>query len=114
MGRDYAYLAIERTNGQLQLVQTTCVGAEQGAKEQVTATQAISEMTVYLRVDVKAGGVCQFAYSTDGTRFQSIGNPFQAKEGKWIGAKVGLFCQRSAHVNDGGYANYDWFRIHGR
>jgi hypothetical protein len=31
--------------------------------------------------------------------------------GKWIGAKAGLFCTRSAPVNDSGYADVDWFRV---
>jgi hypothetical protein len=41
-----------------------------------------------------------------------LGNPFQAREGQWIGAKVGMFCTRPAIVtNDGGWTDVDWFRI---
>ena len=41
-----------------------------------------------------------------------LGVPFQAREGQWIGAKVGMFCTRPAiKTNDGGWADVDWFRI---
>ena len=56
--------------------------------------------------------MCDFSYSLDGKKFQKLGKPFQAKEGKWIGTKVGMFCTRPALVtNDGGWADVDWFRI---
>jgi hypothetical protein len=31
------------------------------------------------------------SYSTDGKRYNQAGQPFQAREGKWIGAKYGVF-----------------------
>ena len=38
------------------------------------------------------------------------GEPFQAAEGHWIGAQVGLFCTRDNRVfNDAGYLDIDWF-----
>ncbi len=39
------------------------------------------------------------------------GLPIWVKEGKWIGAKVGMFCTRPVHNNDGGRAEIDWFRV---
>ena len=56
--------------------------------------------------------LCQFSYSLDGKKFRPLGETFQAREGKWIGAKVGMFCTRPAiRANDGGWADVDWFRI---
>lgn len=50
--------------------------------------------------------------STDGKNFKKLGKSFQAREGKWIGVKVGTFCTRPAiQTNDGGWAEVDWFRI---
>ena len=66
---------------------------------------------VYLRVAVRAGAKCQFSYSPDGQVFQPIGPVFQAREGKWIGAKMGLFCTRPTRFNDAGNADVDWFRV---
>lgn len=38
------------------------------------------------------------------------GEPFQAAEGHWIGAQVGLYCTRDNRVfNDAGYLDIDWF-----
>ncbi|MBI1226653.1 MAG: family 43 glycosylhydrolase [Bacteroidetes bacterium] len=111
MGRDYAYLALEQQDSQLFLVQKTCIGAESGKPEQEVKRMAVLQNEIYLRVKVAAGGVCQFAYSLDGKKYTDFGEKFQAKEGKWIGAKLGIFCMRNEHENDGGYANYDWFRI---
>jgi hypothetical protein len=46
---------------------------------------------LYLRITVGRRGV-SFSYSKDGSRFTEIGEPFKAREGRWIGAKVGLFA----------------------
>ena len=56
--------------------------------------------------------ICDFSYSLNGKKYISMGKPFQAKEGKWIGTKVGTFCTRPAiKTNDGGWTDVDWFRI---
>jgi hypothetical protein len=47
----------------------------------------------------------------DGDQFTPMGKPFKAKEGKWIGAKVGLYALRNGIINDAGSADIDWFRI---
>ena len=111
MGLDYAYLSIEQDGGRLYLVQAKCVDADKGKDEQMLARIPIDKSELQLRVQVADGGTCRFSYSLDGKQFTPIGEPFQAREGKWIGAKVGLFCTRTARQNDGGYADYDWFRI---
>ena len=47
----------------------------------------------------------------DGENFTRTGDAFEAKEGKWIGAKVGLFAVGNKKTNDTGWADVDWFRI---
>ena len=66
---------------------------------------------VFLRVTVRKGATCTFAYSDDGKHFQSIQTDFTAAPGRWVGAKVGLFCVSKTGTNDSGYADVDWFRI---
>lgn len=40
------------------------------------------------------------------------GEEFQAVEGHWIGAQVGLFCTRDGRKhNDAGWLDVDWFEI---
>ncbi len=112
MGRDYAYLALAMDGDAAQVQAVHCPDAENGVPERVMATAPLaSDGDVYLRVRVEPGGVCHFSYSTDGQAFTELGPAFQAREGKWIGAKMGLFGIRPTHENDGGYADYDWFTV---
>jgi len=112
MGADYAYLALSsQAGGQMQLSQTVCRDADQLRPEVSTAPVPLTQNTVYLRVAVGEGVLCQFSYSLDGTTFQPVGAPFQARGLRWLGAKVGLFCTRAAPANDAGYADVDWFRV---
>ncbi|MDR3118176.1 MAG: glycoside hydrolase 43 family protein [Mediterranea sp.] len=127
MGMDYAGLILENTGQDLVLSQVICHKADQGAAEQINAFTALKDSTVYLKVQFSADGrkiagsegghdllvICRFSYSLDGKTFIPFGKPFQAKEGKWIGAKIGTFCTRPAiTTNDGGWAEVDWFRVH--
>jgi beta-xylosidase len=115
MGLDYAYVSVASVGGKLQLSQSNCVNADKLSPE--TSTPAVelpaarAGQPLYLRVAVKAGAKCQFSYSLDGQSFQPLGTEFQAREGKWIGAKVGLFSTRPSKFNDSGNTDFDWFRI---
>ena len=111
MGLDYALLSLENTGKGLVLSQNECLNAEKGSQEKVNDSVNMKKNTLYLQVKVEKGAVCSFAYSEDGKNFSSLGKPFTAKEGKWIGAKIGLFCTRPVKNNDGGCVEVDWFRI---
>ena len=123
MGMDYAGLIMENTEQGLMLSQVTCRKADKGTAEKANGSISLNNPTVYLRVKFSADGekvkktddllvLCQFSYSLDGKKFRPLGETFQAREGKWIGAKVGMFCTRPAiRANDGGWADVDWFRI---
>ena len=82
------------------------------------------ECVVYMRTEIrntpKEGDVpdalCTFSYSLDGENWHKIqvdGNEyeFKARPGRWIGAKVGLYCNRHHPKNDSGWMEADWFRI---
>ncbi|SJZ36675.1 glycoside hydrolase family 43 protein [Sediminibacterium ginsengisoli] len=111
MGLNYATLGLKSTNNGIYLVQGTCTDAAKGNKEKEVSIRKITEATVYLRVKVTAGAICTFSYSTDGLNYTDAGTSFQAAEGRWIGAKVGLYCTRTSRTNDAGYADVDWFRV---
>ena len=123
MGMDYAGLIMENTEQGLMLSQVTCRKADKGTAEKANGSISLNNPTVYLRVKFSADSekvkktndllvLCQFSYSLDGKKFRPLGETFQAREGKWIGAKVGMFCTRPAiRANDGGWADVDWFRI---
>lgn len=112
MGLDYATLTLTTSSGQLLLAQTVCKDADKLTAEQSSAPVTVpGKQPLYLRVAVRKGTRCQFSYSLDGQQFQFLGPEFTAREGKWIGAKVGLFCTRPAKTNDAGSADVDWFRV---
>lgn len=110
MGLDYAVLALEKTAEGFRLSENECHKADKGKTEVENASVMLPDSTAYLRVKM-ADGICNFSYSLDGKKFKSIGKPFTAREGKWIGAKIGTFCTRPKVANDGGRADIDWFRV---
>jgi beta-xylosidase len=111
MGLDYAALSLENTDKGIVLSQIECLKADLGNKEKTNASVEIKNNTLYLRVSVQPDAKCVFSYSLDGKSFTTAGNSFTAREGKWIGAKTGLFCTRPIKNNDGGRIDVDWFRI---
>ncbi len=122
MGWDYSCLAVVKQGDGFVLNQLVCRDAEQGGTEdtiqvaQLTAHKYEAglypnyEIDIYLRVEVMEGGVCHFSYSADGKRFVPVGKPFTAREGKWIGAKVGLFST-APYGKERGWVDADWFRV---
>ena len=112
MGLSYANLALKSSKDGLALVYGVCKKASEGKSEEETVLTRISANTpVYLRVQVSKGATCQFSYSVDGQNFTKAGDGFQAEVGRWIGAKMGIFCTRTTQINDSGYADFDWFRV---
>jgi beta-xylosidase len=111
MGFSYGGLALKSKKDGVYLVRTICRDAVKGKEEQEEEVMKMSSPTVYLRVRVGKGARCIFSYSVDGKSFTRVGDEFTAEGGRWIGAKVGLFCTRETQTNDSGYMDVDWFRI---
>lgn len=111
MGEDYSMISIENTEKGLFLYQNECINASKETTERIVANTPISETTVFLRISVTKGATCIFSYSMDGKNYTPFGSSFNAKPGRWIGAKIGYVCQRPKKSNDGGWADIDWFSI---
>lgn len=111
MGFSYAGLAVESGEDGLSLVYTLCKDADQGKAEAERTVAKLKDPTAWLRMTVGEGGVCHFSYSPDGKTFTDVGAGFQAEVGRWIGAKMGIYCTRVGKTNDSGYADFDWFRV---
>lgn len=110
-GLSYANLAVKSKKDGLYLVYTVCKSADKGKSEDEKTTIKLTSNEIYLRVSVSEGAKCLFSYSIGGNDFTAINDVFEAEPGKWIGAKVGLFCVREQQTNDSGYADFDWFRV---
>lgn len=111
MGIDYALIGVTYRGGKTYISLSTAKDSDRGNVETESSSQLLASNEVFLRVDVRAGAVCSFSYSIDGKSFTSVGEPFKAREGRWIGAKVGFFFTRPGKFNDAGTANIDWIRF---
>ncbi|MGD9590468.1 MAG: glycoside hydrolase 43 family protein [Pyrinomonadaceae bacterium] len=111
MGLDYALAGVEYRNGKIQIAQATAKDADKGTAETRSAAAELTSREFFLKVTVGKNAVCRFSFSTDGTRFTEIGEPFRAREGRWIGAKVGFVFTRPGVFNDSGTADIDWIRF---
>ncbi len=111
-GRDIATLSFRFDGKNILLQQTECYGAEKGAEEVVVAQIPCDKTRqLLLRVEITEGAMCQFSWAESGKSFTPIGKTFKAKEGKWIGAKFGLFAVTDGKTNDGGWLDVDWVRV---
>jgi beta-xylosidase len=111
MGFSYANITLKSKKDGIYLVYTVCKDADKGMPEIETVITPVSDKMIYLRVKVSKGAKCRFGYSLDGKKFTETGEEFQAEAGRWISAKVGIFCTRQTQINDSGYADFDWFRV---
>lgn len=124
MGWDYTYLSVTRENDRFVLQQAICKDAEQMNPEAVTELAELPDSQlyeaglypnyvcdIYMQLKVSKEGMCRLAYSVDGKNYLSVGEPFKVRQGKWIGAKTGLFCVNPAEVLNRGWVDVDWFRI---
>ncbi|MGD1045971.1 MAG: family 43 glycosylhydrolase [Bacteroidota bacterium] len=111
MGYDYAYVALVKMADGIHLRKTVCLNSEKGSAEIIETDILINNSTIFLKVDVKNDAKCDFNFSEDGTVFKSIGKEFIAREGRWIGAKVGIFALAPYESSKSGHADFEWFRI---
>ncbi|MBY0066951.1 MULTISPECIES: glycoside hydrolase 43 family protein [Empedobacter] len=112
MGTDYQSLVITNKKDGYYLQLIRAEKAEKNNPEKILSEVKLGTNEVFLKVRVsEPNGVCQFSFSENGKKYTSIGEPFQAKPGKWIGAKVGIYSISSQDAKRGGYADFDWFRV---
>lgn len=123
MGRDYCRLTVEKIGDNFDIKFIECKSADKGKpeKSETVATipaarlngeggRATADVDLWLRVKVGKDYQCTFSYSLDGKKFIACGTPFTARQGHWIGARVGLFSVQPAGKNRG-WMDIDWFRI---
>lgn len=110
MGTDYAYITLRRNEGAYVLQQVRALDARSGAAEEVVGEVELGErQEVLLRAEVAEGAMVRFYYSVDGAEFVGLGEPFQAVQGRWIGAKIGLFALREPGA--AGHVDVDFFHV---
>lgn len=121
MGRDYCRLGVRYEGGKFLLCQTLCTDAETQNESAPIIIAEIPcrsynagaldnhecELWLQLKVDRHAttdnpyGAICHFAYSTDGRILTTLPQAFWARQGKWIGAKYGVYSLTPTSTNRG-------------
>lgn len=136
-GLDYARLGL-RYNGEnaFEVVYTECFSADKLKAEttkvlgNVPATvigagiRTANVKDVYFKVEVRqtkevpdkalcGAAMCAFYYSFDAENWicANEGKLFKAREGKWIGATIGIYSLHAPEFRDRGWIDADWFRI---
>lgn len=124
MGHDYSRLTVEKEGDKFVLRQINCTDAEQNGQEKTVEIARIpigrhyeagakpcDEIEIYLRLKTVPGGKCQWAYSLDGRKFKDAGAPFMARQGKWIGARLGFFSVQPHDTPERGWLDILDFNI---
>jgi len=110
IGGQYAYLALERSEAGMRLVNVLSEGKaheEVVAAEATLQTEHITMRLTLTPVDTHSANA-RFAYSADGEVFTDIGMPYSPARHTWVGARLGLFAMGQG---DGGYAAYGPFAV---
>lgn len=110
-GLDYAYVAIEKRENGLFFCYRENFNADKNKKEVEIDTHLISGHTFYLQIKMLKDGICYFGFGENENNIIQVSKSFTAKQGKWVGAKLGMFCNRKNITNDAGYVDVDWFKI---
>lgn len=103
MGRDYCRLSLQLEDDHFVMRQVICRKADEGGKEESVVVGSVParyynagardnyDCMITFRIQCAKGGLCSLAYSLDGKKYKSLPQTFQAREGKWIGAKYGAY-----------------------
>jgi beta-xylosidase len=111
-GKDYEYISVVKRQDGNYISFGVCLDADKDSTEKHFDALKGEGNIFYLRiVVVGAVGTTRFYYSNDGKTFTKVGLMGLMTPGKWVGAKLGLFCTRNNVTNDAGFADIDWFRI---
>lgn len=117
-GKDYFTLSISKLKKGYKIFQTSCINAYMNEKEKVEDEQKIYRKIIYLKVDIRETfnknnipiANCRFSYSYDGINYNKLGKDFNAKEGVWVGSKIGIFNFSNSSIKFS-YADFDYFLI---
>ncbi|MFD1787527.1 glycoside hydrolase 43 family protein [Sphingomonas floccifaciens] len=139
LGSDYAWVGAERIEGKMRLVQVTRTGANAATGDEAIAEgpPITASTDLWLRITAQPVTVSNpppdfspywpsmlrstharatFAYSFDGRSFVPLGQPFESRPGRWVGAQLGIFAQAPSGTpafaaTSVGHADVDWFRL---
>ncbi len=111
MGNVHWYISLQKSGESIKLCTYTGRGNNIDDPTELLQQVELGSDSCYLRVEVVEDAVCQFSYSLDGSSFTKLGDSFAAKQGGWIGAKVGIFSISPSLGKSNGYADFERFVV---
>lgn len=102
-GMDYAALVMEKTASGMVVNYLECKQADKNKPEQVKNWGTIQGKKIFIKLVMQTGALASFSFSEDGIHYSNTTPVFAAKPGRWVGAKMGIFCAASKTTNDAGY-----------
>ncbi|MBL0940014.1 MAG: family 43 glycosylhydrolase [Gemmatimonadaceae bacterium] len=91
-GLDYAWIGLERRADGWQLVASQVKDADKGTADTPKVLAAMPIGALQLRLRVATGGIVRFSWRVGDGAFADVAESFTAREGKWVGAKFGVFA----------------------
>jgi beta-xylosidase len=134
-GQSYAWIGVRQTDtgARLCLIERQNASSTDDGKETEITGVPLPGQTpgtpihLFLRLTVSNAdlnnlvghaAICSFSYSFDGTDYLPLApnHTFNAEQGRWVGAKVGLFAgnlhdAEASGPQSTGHADFNWFRI---
>ena len=99
-GTDYAYISLEKKDDGIYIVYSENIKADKNNEDTEIATFQVKGNDFYLEVMMEKGGVCHFRFGDNEDRVTTVEKSFTAKPGRWVGAKIGMFCIRNNITNE--------------
>lgn len=136
-GTNFGWIGLENADSGVRIIQVERSGGAPGTPIAQTSGLYVKQNAIWLRLCAQpvtravpppdfspywpsmlreARMTVRFSYSLNGSEFYDLGEPFEARPGRWVGAQIGLFAQAASGTPAAigttvGHADFDWFRI---
>jgi beta-xylosidase len=103
MGESHAALSVEHAqSGQLVTLRVV---------NRLVHSATVADGAVRLSLAMADGGMCRFFYRAANDAEPHLAGTFQARAGKWIGARIGIFAVQDGEAGSPAPADFDYFRF---
>lgn len=111
LGSSYATLMLEkRANGIYAVCKENKEADKKGTEKEIAAFP-LKGNVFCIELTMEKEGIYHFAFGENDVAGTSVAKMFTAKPGRWVGAKIGLFCSRQNITNNAGFADIEWIRF---
>ncbi|TCK98648.1 beta-xylosidase [Natranaerovirga hydrolytica] len=113
-GMSYAYVAIIKKEEDVYLQYVTSQGKDEDIKENLQWEKKIQldqDANIWFKINFNKTEKCQFSTSVDGVKYNQTTDYFTPSQGKWVGAKIGLFALNEKLTNSESYIDVEYVKF---